>query len=157
MHAHISLWEWVGNGDCAVPLWLLHTQSTTTRHGVGRWEDLKLGEELSLLFLQMTTHLVCFTNTTPPLFSALTTHLSPQNRVTPRVTVSSTSAQHCRQWTSPACEQSPSADVQHCRPYTVRTSVALLYAAEQPSTYVCACEGRASFLRLAAHCVQRTN
>ena len=36
----LSLWEWVGNGDRAVPLWFLHTRSTTTRHGVGRWEDL---------------------------------------------------------------------------------------------------------------------
>ena len=27
------MWEWVGNGDRAVPLWLLHTRSATTRHG----------------------------------------------------------------------------------------------------------------------------
>ena len=53
------------------------TRSTTTRHGVGRWEDLSLGEELSLLFLQMTTHLVSFTNTTPPLFFLPSPHTCP--------------------------------------------------------------------------------
>ena len=60
-------------------------RSIPTRHGVGRWEDLYLCKELSLLFLQMTTHLVSFTNTPHPLQSALPTHLSPQNRVTPLI------------------------------------------------------------------------
>ena len=51
------------------------THEAQTRHGVGGWEGPLTGRGVtSLVFFQMTTHLVSFTNTTPPLFNLPSTH-----------------------------------------------------------------------------------